>query len=636
MSTIAASIPAPRASGWRQLIGFNMLTGILLGIGGWFLGYFIGNHIHGANLAYYSEQSGENDVSVMLGYFLGVVGFLVGLGFANYPIRRMLGHPASLAEREHEELGLMRYFSLSTDHKVVAKQYMVGIGLFFAVGGLNAMLIRSELLQPNVHVFGANQYLTLVGLHGSMMMGIMTSGILGPFANWLVPIMIGSRRMAFPRIESLTFWLLMAGAVILLTTIFFGGFQTGWTGYQPLGDQGTVGYDAYIGFFALVGLSMTLFGFNLIATIVTMRAPGMTWSRLPIFVWAVFATAVLMMLAAPMLISALLMGAMDRTVQTAFYVAGQGGSAYLFQNLFWVFGHPEVYVLALPGFGIVLELLPVFTRKPLWGYRLAVAGMLGVSFLSFFVWQHHLFVSGINADLRPFYMLSTELISLPTGFIFLCAMGTLWRGRIRFTVPMLFCVAWAFNFLWGGISGVFNSDVPSDVTTHGSFFVMAHFHYTIMGGLVFAFFAGIYYWVPKMYGFRFNERLAKVHFWLMFVAFNSTFAPLFGLGFMGMPRRVVTYPTSLQALNDWVSVSAFVLGISMVIFLVNVVWSLVFKREPAEQSPWHAKSIEWELPTPVPVHDFDRTPVFDADPYPYGVEPAPAPALAPTPAGGST
>jgi cytochrome c oxidase subunit 1 len=449
--------------------------------------------------------------------------------------------------------------------------------------------------------------------------------------------MIGSRRMAFPRIESFTFWLLMAGAVILITTIFFGGFQTGWTGYQPLGDQNTAGYDAYIGFFALVGLSMMLFGFNLIATIITMRAPGMTWSRLPIFVWATFATATLMLLAAPMLIAALLMGAMDRTVQTVFYIAGAGGSAYLFQNLFWVFGHPEVYVLALPGMGIVLELLPVFSRKPLWGYRLAVAGMLGIAFLSFFVWQHHLFVSGINADLRPFYMLSTELISLPTGFIFLCAMGTLWRGRIRLTVPMLFCLAWIFNFLWGGISGVFNSDVPSDVTTHGSFFVMAHFHYTIMGGLIFAFFAAIYYWVPKMYGYKLNETLGKVHFWVMFIAFNATFAPLFGLGFMGMPRRVVTYSAGFKGLNDWVSMSAYVLGLSMLVFIFNVVWSLAIKREPSEPNPWHAKSAEWQLPTPVPVHDFNRIPVFDEDPYPYGVEEKPAAVPAGTvPAGGSS
>ena len=367
---------------------------------------------------------------------------------------------------------------------------------------------------------------------------------------------------------------------------------------------------------------MCLLGFNLLATIITMRAPGMTWTRLPIFVWSVFATSILMMLAAPMLIAALLMGAFDRTVQTAFFIAGNGGSSYLFQNLFWVFGHPEVYIVALPGFGIVLELLPVFARKPLWGYRLAVAGMLGVTLLSFFVWQHHLFVSGINADLRPFYMLSTELISLPTGFIFLCAMGTLWRGRIRFTVPMLFCLAWVFNFLWGGISGVFLSDVPSDVTTHGSFFVMAHFHYTIMGGLVFTFFAAIYYWGPKMIGFKFNETLAKVHFWSMFIAFNSTFAPLFALGFLGMPRRVVTYPSNLQPLND-LGVGVGVRARDLDAGLPLQRWSgrMLIKREPAEDNPWHSKSAEFQLPTPVPVHDFDRIPVFDDDPYPYGVEP---------------
>src|SRR2546421_7693609 len=373
----------------------------------------------------------------------------------------------------------------------------------------------------------------------------------------------------------------MAAGVVLLTTVFFGGFQTGWTGYNPLGDQGVAGYDAYIGFFALVGTSMTLLGLNILATIVTMRAPGMTWSRLPIFVWGVFATAVLMMLAAPMLVATLVMAAFDRAAQTGFFIPGIGGSNYLYQNLFWFFGHPEVYIVALPGFGIVLELLPVFARKPLWGYRLGVVGMLGVTLLSFFVWQHHLFVSGINADVRPFYMLATELISVPTGFIFLCAMGTVWRGRIRFTVPMWFCIGWIFNFLWGGISGVFLSDVPSDVTTHGSFFSMAHFHYTIMGGLVFTMFAAIYYWVPKMTGLQINERLGKIHFWTMFLFFNSTFFPLFIAGFEGQPRRVVTYANGLHFLNDWVSISAYVIGFAMLVFLVNVIWSLLFVREPA-------------------------------------------------------
>ncbi len=631
MSAIAATAAA-RPPLWRRLIGFNLLTGIIFGIIGYWLGYWIGTLIHAPSLDFFGD-TGQNDLAILLGYVVGVIGFLIGLGFANYPVRRMLGHPPSLAEHESEEHGLGRYFRLCTDHKVVALQYLVGVGIFFFIGGLNAMFIRTELLSPTTHVFGANQYLTIVGLHGTMMMGIMTSGILGPFANYAVPLMIGSRRMAFPRIEAFTFWLLMAAGVLLLTTLLFGGFQTGWTGYQPLGGQNTAGYDAYIGFFALVGISMTLLGFNLLATIITMRAPGMTWSRLPIFCWGVLSTSALMMLAAPMLIATLLMGSLDRTISTTFFVPGGGGSPYLFQNLFWVFGHPEVYILALPGFGIVLELLPVFSRKPLWGYRLAVAGMLGVGLLSFFVWQHHLFVSGINADLRPFYMLSTELISLPTGFTFLCAMGTLWRGRIRFTVPMLFCLGWVFNFLWGGISGVFLSDVPSDVTTHGSFFSMAHFHYTIMGGLVFTFFAAIYYWGPKMTGFKLNERLGKIHFWTLFIFFNSTFAPLFALGFLGQPRRVVTYPLHLQGLNDWVSISAYMIGLSMLVFLYNVIWTQLFKREPAEANPWHSKSAEWQLPTPVPVHDFDRIPVFDEDPYPYGVEATPVTTLAP--AGGT-
>ena len=298
--------------------------------------------------------------------------------------------------------------------------------------------------------------------------------------------------------------------------------------------------------------------------------------------------------------------------------SGGGGSPFLFENLFWFFGHPEVYILALPGFGIVLELLPVFTRKPLWGSRLAVSGMLGVTLLSFFVWQHHLFVSGINADLRPFYMLSTEIISVPTGFIFLCVMGTLWKARTTFSVPMLFCLAWVFNFLIGGLSGVFLSDTPAYTDTHGSFFVMAHFHYTIMGGLIFTFFAAIYYWVPKMLGLKFNEMLAKAHFWLMFVAFNSTFLPLFALGIEGMPRRVSFYEPKFHTLNVWVSVSAFVLGFSMLIFLFNVVYSLIFVRAAAEQNPWRSKSIEWQVPTPVPVNNFEQIPVFDSDPYDYG------------------
>jgi len=631
MSAEAATAIPARAPLWRRLIGFNLLTAVVLGIGGYYLGWFIGHQISSPTFVY-EEATNENDVALLLAYLFGVAGFLIGMGFANYPVMRVLGRPPSL--REKEEQGISRYFGLCTDHKVVGIQYLVGIGVFFFIGGLNAMLIRTELLHTTPTVVGPNQYLSLVGMHGTMMMGMMTSAILGPFANYFVPIMIGARRMAFPRIESLTFWLLMAAGFILVSTIFFGGFPTGWTGYEPLNDQAVMGMDSYIIFFALVGMSMALLGLNMLATIITMRAPGMTWSRLPIFVWSVFATAILMVLAAPVLIATLTMAALDRTIGTTFFVAGGGGSSYLFENLFWFFGHPEVYVLALPGFGIVLELLPVFARKPLWGYRLAVSGMLGVTLLSFLVWQHHLFVSGINADLRPFYMLSTEIISIPTGFIFLCVMGTLWRGRMTFTVPMLFCLAWTFNFLIGGLSGVFLSDAPSDTDTHGSFFVMAHFHYTIMGGLIFTFFAAIYYWIPKMTGLRFNERLAKWHFWLMFISFNSTFLPLFALGMKGMPRRVSSYAPNLHGLNVWVSISAFVLGFSMLIFLFNAVYSLIFVRQRAETDPWHSKSIEWQLPSPVPVNNFTQIPTFDSDPYDYGTPPPPIGGAAPAPAPG--
>ncbi len=616
MSEPAAALMLPPPL-WRRLLGFHLGTGIVFGIVGFYIGWFAGHHITPASLDYFADID-QNDLAIFLGYFVGVIGFLTGLGFLGYPISRMLGHPAAIKQKEVRDTA--QYLRLSTDHKVIGIQYLWGIGLFFFIGGLNAMLIRVELLSPNHQVFPAGQYLTVVGMHGTMMMGIMTSAVLGPFANYLVPIMIGARRMAFPRVEALTFWLLMAAGGILVTTIFFGGFPTGWTGYGPLIDQANGGIDAYIVFFALVGISMCLLGLNLVVTIVTMRAPGLTWFRLPIFVWGVVTTAAVMVVAAPVLIAVLGMGMLDRTAQTTFFIPSGGGSNYLYENLFWVFGHPEVYLLALPGFGIVLELLPVFARKPLWGYRVAVAGMLGVALLSWLVWQHHLFVSGINSESRPFYMFSTELISVPTGLTFLCGLMTLWRGRIRLTVPMLFCLAWFFNFLIGGLTGVFLSDAPSDVTTHGSFFSLAHFHYTIMGGLVFTFFAAIYYWVPKMTGYRFNEGAAKIHFWTMFLSFNSTFMPLFAVGFLGQARRTVTYPSNLQFLNDWASVSAFVLGLSMLVFLGNLVYSLGIARLPAEANPWGSRSIEFQLPSPVPPENFDRIPVFTSDPYGYGTE----------------
>jgi cytochrome c oxidase subunit 1 len=593
-------------------------TGIIGGAAGYILGHLLGQWLANDYSRTAAYGADANDVAIVLGYLLATIGWLIGIGVFNDVPPMLLGKRVSDRE-EPDDKGLGRYFRYTLDHKVVGIQYLFGMIVYFCTGGLFAMAIRAELLSPTYHLIGPSQYLMVVGEHGTMMMMMMSSVVLGPFGQFFGPLMIGSKRVAFPRLEALGFWLTPAAYVILLSSVLLGGYPTGWTGYEPLATQAGEGMDAYYFAFALMGVSMVLAGFNMIVTIINYRAPGMRWSRLPMFVWSMFTVSFLQVLSVPVLIGACYMGLLDRTFQTAFFTGQLGGSSFLYQNLFWFFGHPEVYILALPGFGVISEIVATFCRKPLFGYRVAAAGMLGVGILSFFVWQHHLFMSGINPDMRPLFMLTTEMISIPTGFIFLVGMGTFWKAKISFSVPMLFGLAFYFNFLIGGISGVFLSDVPANTTEHGSFFVMAHFHYTIMGGLIFAFFGGLYYWLPKMMGIRLNEKLGRVHFWTMFLFFNSTFLPLFALGMMGMPRRVFEYQQSWQTLNQWVSISAFLLGGSILIFIVNFVMSTLFWRQREIGNPWRSTSLEWQLPTPVPPQNFDRVPVILSGSYDYGI-----------------
>ena len=631
-------ITAPVRSG-RRRSPYNVITALIAAAIGVIIGLLLGSAIS----RNYSSVAGtdQNDVALVLGMLFGVAGWLGGLGFYRYPWARIRGLEPSPFELDQPSTGPWRYFELSTDNKVVGIQYLVTAVALFFFGGINALMIRAQLLSPNGELWTQGQYLTIVGIHGSAMVAAMSSIALGGFGNYLVPIMIGARRTALPRVQALGFWLVAAAVVVLISSVAVGGWPTGWTGYVPLGIQARMGMDAYLVTFGLLSVALFCTGLDLLVTVVTMRGTGLTWRRLPIFCWAVVATALLMCFATPLLTAPVMMALLDRTISTAFFVPGAGGSPFLWQNLFWYFGHPEVYIMALPAMGLVLEIIPVFARKTLWGYKLAVVGLLGISLLSFLVWQHHLFVSGINADLRPFYSLATEMVSFPTGLIFLVALGTIWRARLRFRAPMLFALAFFFNFLIGGVSGVYLADVASNVTMHGTYFVQAHFHYTIMGGLLFAVFGAIYYWTPLFSGLKLNERLAKWHFWTMFIAFNSTFLPLFAVGALGMPRRVTTYDTSLQFLNVWSSISAFLLGASMLLFVVNVVWSLLFKREPAEQNPWGSRGIEWQVPRPIPAENFGRPPRFNTDPYGYGDPQAPpvadldpGPDVAPAPAGG--
>jgi cytochrome c oxidase subunit 1 len=602
----------PKARPWWMRPAVH--TALLGAVIGYLLGHWLGNFV--ASGYQQIGTSDDNDFAIILGYAFGVLGWLAGLGVFNDVVRQMLGRPVTGIEEVGPGLG--KYFRYSLDHKVVGLQYLIAMIGYFLTGGLFAMAIRAELLSPSYHLLTPSAYLEVVSEHGTMMMMMMTSVVMGPLGNYLVPLMIGSKRVAFPRIEALSFWLTPCAFIILLSSVLMGGFPTGWTGYAPLSIQAGSGMDGYAVAFGLMGISAILAAFNIVVTIICYRAPGMRWSRLPMFVWAMLTTGFLLVLAAPVLVGGMYMIITDRTAQTALFVNQLGGSSYLYEDLFWFFGHPEVYILALPGFGIVSEIIPVFCRKPLFGYKIAAAGMLGVAILSFFVWQHHLFMSGINPDMRPLFMLTTELISIPTGFIYLVAMGTFWKAKIRLTVPMLFALGMYVNFLFGGISGVFLSDVPVDTTSHGSFFVMAHFHYTIMGGLIFAFFGGIYYWLPKMMGIRLNERLGKIHFWTMFITFNSTFLPLFAVGQAGQPRRVFEYARNLETLNDWVSISAFCLGASILIFLINFVMSTLFWREREVGNPWRSRGLEWQVSSPPPPNNFAHIPVVLAGPYEYG------------------
>jgi cytochrome c oxidase subunit 1 len=514
--------------------------------------------------------------------------------------------------------GVMGWIT-TVDHKRIAIMYLYTTVFFFLVGGVLALLMRIQLAEPENTFFSTNKianaeiYNEIFTMHGTTMIFLWIIPVWAGFGNYFVPLMIGARDMAFPRINALSYWLIPAGGLVMYSGFLFGGTgDAGWTGYVPLTERlysPQVGQDLWILGLHLLGISSMLGGINFLVTIINMRAPGMTWFRLPLFVWSVFVTAALVVLASPFLAGALLMVLLDRQLGTCFFEPSCGGNALLYQLLFWFYSHPAVYIMILPAFGMISEVVPVFSRKPIFGYRAMAYSMAAIAVLGFLVFIHHMFTTGVPTAVQLVFSGTSMIIGVPTGVKIFNWLATMWGGSIRFDTPMLFAAGFLVMFLIGGIDGVYLGAVPVDYFLHGTYWVVAHIHYVLFGGSVFGVFAGLYYWFPKMSGRFLDERLGKVHFWLMLIGMNLTFMPMHILGLLGMPRRIATYAGG-NGWGPWNSVAtfgAFVIAISITVFLINFVVSMRAPRT-ASDDPWEANSLEWATTSPPPPHNFDVVP----------------------------
>ncbi len=508
---------------------------------------------------------------------------------------------------------VMRWLT-SVDHKRIGLMYIWSAFTFFVAAGIMALLVRLQLAQENQEIATQGSFNALTTMHGTAMVFLFAMPILAGIANYLIPLMIGARDMAFPRLNALSLWIYVAGALILLGSFGASGgaAQAGWTAYTPLSGPDyspEVGQDLWILGLHLVGVSSLLGSINFLVTIVNMRAPGMTWTRIPLFVWSMVAQSILIVLTVPVIAAALLLLILDRQAGTSFLLPDDGGSAVLYQHLFWFFGHPEVYILILPAFGVISEVVPVFARKPIFGYKAVAFSSLGIAFISMIVWAHHMFTVGLGDTLNSYFLVATYLVAIPTGVKILNWIATLWRGNLTFRTPMLFAVGMIALFIIGGLSGVVVANFPVDYQVHDSYYVVAHFHYTLFGGMVFGIFAGLYYWFPKMTGRMFDERLGRLHFWLLFVGFNLAFIPQHMLGLMGMPRRIYTYDRGgvFEIYNLVSTIGAFLMAVAVLLFIVNVVRS--WRTGPrVGNDPWLADTLEWYAASPPIEHNFEQVP----------------------------
>ena len=510
----------------------------------------------------------------------------------------------------------------TVDHKRIGILYIVTSLVFFGIGGLLSLFIRAQLATPNEHFVTRDRYDELFTIHGTTMIFLVVVPILAGFGNFLVPLMIGARDMAFPRLNAFSYWMFLLGGIVLFSSYAASGgpAKAGWTAYPPLSENAYSpgsGQDLWILSLHLLAVGSLASAINFIATIHNMRAPGMSWMRMPLFVWSIEVYAALLVVILPVIGGGLLLLLLDRQVGTHFFIPDQGGSALLYQHFFWFFGHPEVYVIILPAMGMVSEIIPVFARKPIFGYKAVAFSSIGIAFVSMLVWAHHMFTVGLGWGLQSYFMIATMLVAIPTGVKILNWLATTWRGNLIFDTPMLFALGFIAIFTIGGLTGIYLAAFPLDWQVHDSYFVVAHFHYTLFGGAVFAIFGGIHYWWPKIFGRLLDERLGKWTFWLMFAGFNITFMPQHFLGLMGMPRRVYTY--SHGGLWEWYNLTSTIgsgiMTLGILLFAVNAIRTTRSGMR-AGNDPWLADTLEWFAASPPAPENFTEPvpPVTSARP----------------------
>jgi len=517
-----------------------------------------------------------------------------------------------------------QYFTINTDHKVIGIQYLVTSFIFFLIAGLLAMLIRAELVTPELNLVNRSFYNSLFTMHGTIMIFLWIIPSLSGLANYLVPLMIGARDMAFPRLNAMAFWIVPPAGLLLLSSFFLpgGSAQSGWWSYPPLSIQNPSGNILngqlfWILAIILLGISSIMTAINFVTTIVWMRAPGMTFFRMPVFVWTVLSAQILQLFFLPSLTGGLILLLFDLCFGTPFFRPSKGGDPILYQHMFWFYSHPTVYVWALPAFGIFSEIIPAFSRNPLFGYRSVAVASLGIALFSALVWVHHMFTSGTPNWMRMLFMLTTMLVAVPTGVKVLAWTATLWRSKLHLETPMLFALAGVVMFLFAGITGVMLGAVPFDLHVNNTHFIVGHFHYIVYNTITVAIFGAIYFWFPKITGRMYAEGWGKIHFWLTLIAANLTFFPLFPLGLQGMVRRISSYNPEYAKWNFIASLGGFLLGISILPFIANIVSSWL-RGIPATNNPWRATGLEWITTSPPPRENFAEIPAVNFPPYSYG------------------